>query len=50
MLIVRPHLLTVEWSKNEHFAPESGEFVLCDGRRECIIPDLDRVKVKYMCI
>ena len=34
----------VQWSKNEHFVPESGEFVLCDSRKEYTIPDLDKVK------
>lgn len=33
----------IEWSKEEHFTPEVGEFIMCDLRnKEYTIPDLDK--------
>ena len=39
--------IIVQWSRNERFVPESGEFVLCDSRKEITIPGLDKVMYFY---
>ena len=42
-MLTTGYSLIVQWSRNERFVPESGEFVLCDGRKEITIPGLDKV-------
>ena len=38
------HYPIVQWSKNEQFAPEVGELIVCESKgREHVIPDLNKV-------